>query len=193
MAPMPANSSSCGVRDYGGGGQRPREGGRGDAAGRRARRRHDRGRQTRRHRRGTGRPVAEHHRPPARRLRDEGRQGVQAWRPSCRLERRRSAVKRFPAFDPPEYVDWKADPALVQRFRDTITSDPERARSVAELSGEAKLDLYRGLLRARLHDIQLKRWVRTGVLSKAWLGTGEEATTVGPVHALQRGGSDIVA
>jgi len=101
-------------------------------------------------------------------------------------------VKRFPAFDPPEYVDWKADPALVQRFRDTITSDPERARSVAELSGEAKLDLYRGLLRARLHDIQLKRWVRTGVLSKAWLGTGEEATTVGPVHALQRG-QDIVA
>ncbi|HLQ69272.1 MAG TPA: thiamine pyrophosphate-dependent enzyme [Gemmatimonadales bacterium] len=101
-------------------------------------------------------------------------------------------MKRFPAFDPPEYVDWKADPALVQRFRDTITSDPERARSVAELSGEAKLDLYRGLLRARLHDIQLKRWVRTGVLSKAWLGTGEEATTVGPVHALQRG-QDIVA
>ena len=101
-------------------------------------------------------------------------------------------MKRFPAFDPPEYVDWKADPALVQRFRDTITSDPERARHVAALSGEAKLELYRGLLRARLHDIQLKRWVRTGVLSKAWLGTGEEATTVGPVHALQRGG-DIVA
>jgi pyruvate dehydrogenase E1 component alpha subunit/2-oxoisovalerate dehydrogenase E1 component alpha subunit len=101
-------------------------------------------------------------------------------------------VKRFPVFDPPEYVDWKADPALVKRFRDTITSDAERARSVAELSGEAKLELYRGLLRARLHDIQLKRWVRTGVLSKAWLGTGEEATTVGPVHALQRG-RDIVA
>ncbi|OLD00171.1 MAG: hypothetical protein AUI89_07280 [Gemmatimonadetes bacterium 13_1_40CM_3_65_8] len=60
------------------------------------------------------------------------------------------------------------------------------------MSGEAKLALYRGLLRARLHDIELKRWVRTGVLSKAWLGTGEEATTVGPVHALQRG-RDIVA
>ena len=101
-------------------------------------------------------------------------------------------MKRFPAFDPPEYVDWKADPALVKRFRDTITADPERAGSVAELSNEAKLDLYRGLLRARLHDIQLKRWVRTGVLSKAWLGTGEEATTVGPVHALERN-MDIVA
>ena len=101
-------------------------------------------------------------------------------------------MKRFPAFDPPEYVDWKADPALVKRFRDTVASDPDRARSVAELSGEAKLALYRGLLRARLHDIELKRWVRTGVLSKAWLGTGEEATTVGPVHALQRG-RDIVA
>jgi len=54
-----------------------------------------------------------------------------------------------------------------------------------------KLELYRGLLRARLHDIELKRWVRTGVISKAWLGTGEEATTVGPVHALERG-LDIV-
>src|SRR5437660_12407920 len=52
--------------------------------------------------------------------------------------------------------------------------------------------LYAGLLRARLHDIQLKRWVRTGVISKAWLGTGEEATTVGPVHALERG-RDVVA
>jgi TPP-dependent pyruvate/acetoin dehydrogenase alpha subunit len=30
------------------------------------------------------------------------------------------------------------------------------------------------------------------VISKAWLGTGEEATTVGPVHALERG-RDIVA
>jgi TPP-dependent pyruvate/acetoin dehydrogenase alpha subunit len=32
----------------------------------------------------------------------------------------------------------------------------------------------------------LKRWVRQGVISKAWLGTGEEAVTVGPVHALDR-------
>src|SRR3954470_19154548 len=101
-------------------------------------------------------------------------------------------VKRFPAFDPPEYVDWKPDPALVRGFRTTIEADPERNRIVQALAREAKLELYRGLLRARLHDIQLKRWVRTGVISKAWLGTGEEATTVGPVHALERG-SDIVA
>jgi TPP-dependent pyruvate/acetoin dehydrogenase alpha subunit len=101
-------------------------------------------------------------------------------------------VKRFPAFDPPEYVDWKADPALVRSFRSTVEANPERAEIVAGLTRDAKLELYRGLLRARLHDIQLKRWVRTGVLSKAWLGTGEEATTVGPVHALARG-TDIVA
>lgn len=63
---------------------------------------------------------------------------------------------------------------------------------VKGLSTDARLVLYAGLLRARLHDIQLKRWVRTGVISKAWLGTGEEATTVGPVHALERG-RDIVA
>jgi len=101
-------------------------------------------------------------------------------------------VKRFPAFDPPEYVNWKPDPALVRGFRATIESDPERASIVSALTPDSKLQLYRGLLRARLHDIELKRWVRTGVISKAWLGTGEEATTVGPVHALERG-KDIVA
>jgi pyruvate dehydrogenase E1 component alpha subunit/2-oxoisovalerate dehydrogenase E1 component alpha subunit len=103
-------------------------------------------------------------------------------------------VKRFPAFDPPEYVDWTPEPQLVRAFRATIEENPERAALVARLPIDAKLDLYTGLLRARLHDIQLKRWVRTGVISKAWLGTGEEATTVGPVHALDRGGEhDIVA
>ena len=101
-------------------------------------------------------------------------------------------MKRFPAFDPPEYVDWKPDPALVREFRTTIEANPERAEIVSRLTSDTKLELYRGLLRARLHDIQLKRWVRTGVISKAWLGTGEEAATVGPVHALQRG-QDIVA
>ena len=101
-------------------------------------------------------------------------------------------MKRFPAFDPPEYVDWKADPALARRFRETIEHTPERAALVARLSTDDRLALYAGLLRARLHDFQLKRWVRTGIISKAWLGTGEEATTVGPVHALERG-TDIVA
>ena len=101
-------------------------------------------------------------------------------------------MKRFAAFDPPEYVAWTADPALVRGFRATVERDPPRAALVAGLSGETKLALYAGLVRARLHDIQLKRWVRTGVISKAWLGTGEEATTVGPVHALERG-RDIVA
>ena len=60
------------------------------------------------------------------------------------------------------------------------------------LSVDDTLRLYAGLLRARLHDIQLHRWVKGGVISKAWLGTGEEATTVGPVHALERG-TDVVA
>jgi pyruvate dehydrogenase E1 component alpha subunit/2-oxoisovalerate dehydrogenase E1 component alpha subunit len=101
-------------------------------------------------------------------------------------------VKRFPAFDPPEYVEWKPDPALVRGFRSTIETNPERAEIVRLLAPGSRLQLYRGLLRARLHDIELKRWVRTGVISKAWLGTGEEATTVGPVHALERG-MDIVA
>src|SRR5213083_961715 len=101
-------------------------------------------------------------------------------------------MQRFPPFDPPEYVNWKPDAALVRAYRATIEADPERAAVVSGLSADGQLALYAGLLRARLHDIQLQRWVRTGIISKAWLGTGEEATTVGPVHALERG-TDIVA
>src|SRR5438445_8499997 len=101
-------------------------------------------------------------------------------------------MQRCPPFDPPEYVNWKPDAALVKAYRATIEADSERAAVVSALSPDAKLALYAGLLRARLHDIQLQRWVRTGVISKAWLGTGEEGTTVGPVHALERG-SDVVA
>ena len=41
-------------------------------------------------------------------------------------------------------------------------------------------------MRASRQGAGLKRWVRQGVISKAWLGTGEEATTVGPVFALDR-------
>jgi pyruvate dehydrogenase E1 component alpha subunit/2-oxoisovalerate dehydrogenase E1 component alpha subunit len=101
-------------------------------------------------------------------------------------------MRRFPAFDPPEYVSWRPDPGLVAQFRRTLEASPDRAKVIAQLEREDLLELYRGLLRARLHDITLKRWVRTGVISKAWLGTGEEAATVGPVHALRRD-QDLVA
>lgn len=101
-------------------------------------------------------------------------------------------MRRFAAFDPPEYLAWKPDATLTRAYRATVEADPERASVVHALSADDQLALYAGLLRARLHDIQLKRWVRGGVISKAWLGTGEEATTVGPARALQRG-ADIVA
>lgn len=93
-------------------------------------------------------------------------------------------MKRYPAFDPPEYLSWTPDPALVRQFKETTSTDPARAKIIAALSGDQLIDLYRRLVRARLHDIGLKRWVRQGVISKAWLGSGEEATTVGPVFAL---------
>ncbi|HEY6808602.1 MAG TPA: thiamine pyrophosphate-dependent enzyme [Gemmatimonadales bacterium] len=101
-------------------------------------------------------------------------------------------MRRFPAFDPPEYIDWQPDPEAVSAFRRTVEDHAERRQVIAALDRERHRALYAGLLRARLHDIMLKRWVRTGVISKAWLGTGEEATTVGPVHALERG-RDVVA
>ncbi|HSG49484.1 MAG TPA: thiamine pyrophosphate-dependent enzyme, partial [Longimicrobiales bacterium] len=92
-------------------------------------------------------------------------------------------MKRFPAYDPPEYLAWAPDPEEDRRFRSPF-QDPERADVLAGLSRDDLLGFYRHLLRTRLHDIALKRWVRTGVISKAWLGTGEEAVTVGTVAAL---------
>ena len=96
-------------------------------------------------------------------------------------------MKRYPAFDPPEYVAWKRDDRDVADFRKRVHADSARAAVIERLTEDQRLDLYRGLVRTRLTDIALKRWVRQGVISKAWLGTGEEAATVGPVHALRRG------
>ena len=95
-------------------------------------------------------------------------------------------MKRYAAFEPPEYVAWQRDGTLVREFEATLERDAERARVIAQLTREQLLDLYRGLVRNRLTDIALKRMVRQGVISKAWLGTGEEATTIGPTHALRR-------
>ncbi len=104
-------------------------------------------------------------------------------------------MKRFAAYDPPEYLNWAADPQLVREFGERIAADPERAEQIRALSEEQLLAMYEGLVRNRLHDVALKRWVRGGVISKAWLGTGEEASTIGPVHALRRDGQnhDVVA
>src|SRR4030095_13337711 len=93
---------------------------------------------------------------------------------------------RYPAFDPPEYLDWDPDPEVIAAFVDTIEKKAERREIIHSLEPSQLLALYEGLCRNRLHDIALKRWVKQGVISKAWLGTGEEATTIGPVHALNR-------
>jgi TPP-dependent pyruvate/acetoin dehydrogenase alpha subunit len=96
-------------------------------------------------------------------------------------------VKRYPPFDPPEYVDFRPDPAVQRAYRETLDRHPRRRRIIAALDVPRLLRLYAGMVRFRLHDIALKRWVRQGILSKAWLGTGEEAVTVGATHALRRG------
>jgi TPP-dependent pyruvate/acetoin dehydrogenase alpha subunit len=93
---------------------------------------------------------------------------------------------RYPAFDPPEYIDWKPDPEVVGDFTRILEKDPARTPIIRALEAPQLLALYEGLLCNRLHDIGLKRWVKHGVISKAWLGTGEEAATIGPVHALDR-------
>ncbi|MDE2754678.1 MAG: thiamine pyrophosphate-dependent dehydrogenase E1 component subunit alpha [Gemmatimonadota bacterium] len=95
-------------------------------------------------------------------------------------------MERHPAFDPLEYRNWTADPVLVRDYRSRITGDPLRAALVDQLESSDLLGLYRDLVLTRLQDIGLKRWVRQGVISKAWLGVGEEAVTVGCVAALDR-------
>jgi len=95
-------------------------------------------------------------------------------------------MKRYSAYDPPEYINWQPDPALLAEYRKTIAASAERQTVVNSLTARDLLALYEGLVRNRLHDITLKRWVKQGVISKAWLGVGEEAATIGPVHALNR-------
>ncbi|HXH28373.1 MAG TPA: thiamine pyrophosphate-dependent enzyme, partial [Candidatus Polarisedimenticolia bacterium] len=99
-------------------------------------------------------------------------------------------MRRFPLFDPPEYRDFRPDPSVLAAYRRTLRRDPRRRRIVDSLPPGTLRRLYEGMVRFRLHDITLKRWVRQGVISKAWLGTGEEAVTIGSVAALRR--EDIV-
>lgn len=102
-------------------------------------------------------------------------------------------MKRYAAYDPPEYVDWRPDEEHVRACLERVEADPQRARVAASLTRDALLSMYRGMIRFRLHDIALQRWVRQGVISKAWLATGEEAVTIGAVHALRRErGGDVV-
>ena len=97
---------------------------------------------------------------------------------------------RYPAFDPPEYVDWQPDAEIIEEYRRTLEANDERRQVINAMGRDRLLALYEGLIRNRLHDIALKRWVKQGVISKAWLGTGEEAATIGPVHALERGAAE---
>jgi TPP-dependent pyruvate/acetoin dehydrogenase alpha subunit len=95
-------------------------------------------------------------------------------------------MKRYPMFDPPEYVDWRPAPEIMEEYVRTLQRDPERAAIVQSVGLEELLAMYAGMVRFRHHDITLHRWVKQGVISKAWLGTGEEAVTIGSVHALNR-------
>lgn len=93
-------------------------------------------------------------------------------------------MKRYPAFEFPEYVEWIEHPEVIESYH-AVTQESERKEIIEGLSRERLLELYRQLLTARLHDIQLKRWVKQGVITKAWLGSGEEAVTIGMCAALK--------
>ena len=79
-------------------------------------------------------------------------------------------MKRYPMFDPPEYVAWKPDSSILEQYEATLQRESQRARIVSQLNEEQLLGLYTGMVRFRLHDITLHRWVSQGILAKAWLG-----------------------
>ena len=65
-------------------------------------------------------------------------------------------MKRYPAYDPVEYQQWQPDSAVMQQYQSKI-EEPRVEASVESLGATGLIDLYKGLLRARLHDIALKR------------------------------------
>ncbi len=90
-------------------------------------------------------------------------------------------------FDPVEYQTWSAEPALQAEFAAVLSQDSDRAGVVGHLKRADLLALYEGMVRFRLFDTMLKRWVKQGVITKAWLGTGEEAVSIGCAQALRSG------
>ena len=62
---------------------------------------------------------------------------------------------RYPAFDPPEYVNWQADPQAVAQFARTIEENAARRAIINRLTAAQLIAIYEGLLRNRLHDIAL--------------------------------------
>ena len=51
-------------------------------------------------------------------------------------------MKRFPAYDPPEYVNWAPDARLVAAFAETLHADTERWVVVEALDEAALLELF---------------------------------------------------
>ncbi|MEE2855907.1 MAG: hypothetical protein VX949_00785, partial [Planctomycetota bacterium] len=60
-------------------------------------------------------------------------------------------MKRYKAYDPPEYQQWKPDPEVMATYHQRI-EEQELAASVKDLGAEGLKRLYQGLIRARLHD-----------------------------------------
>ena len=59
-------------------------------------------------------------------------------------------MKRYPAYDPPEYVDWKPDAGVMKEFRAALAADPRRAAVVDAMTPAKHRALYAGMLRNRL-------------------------------------------
>jgi hypothetical protein len=67
-------------------------------------------------------------------------------------------MKRYPMFDPPEYVNWTLDESIFDEYERTIQRDRQRSQIISQLNESQLLGIYSGMLRFRLHDIALRRW-----------------------------------
>ena len=76
-----------------------------------------------------------------------------------------ATVKRYSAYEFPEYIDWTPDDEA-QRISTTVAAGP-RAAVIADNKRNCWTSTVGWSPHA--HDIQLKRWVKQGVITKAWL------------------------
>ena len=97
-------------------------------------------------------------------------------------------MKRYTAYDAQEYVNWSPDPEIQAAYAALASSGSEVLSS-----GPWRRSTPRPLSRPRdgtLARYPIEEMGETGVITKAWLGSGEEAVTIGSCAPLRDG--DVV-
>ena len=54
-------------------------------------------------------------------------------------------MKRYPAYDPLEYVNWQPNKNVMQDYRNTLKKNPNRNKLISQLDVATLLDIYQQL------------------------------------------------